>query len=194
MNSLKVRINAAGTMANEFRIGKYGPTILHGEEEPSDSTGNSGDLYIMLGATPSLFQKRGNTWVLTADPTFGFVRQAVTTETATILPKTTYVGVNISGLLPTGDGAPPGVEDSPSITPVVYLPQGTPGKQLIIKDEGGNAADYPITVSAVGGATIDGQTSWVLDIQYGSLHLIYGETQWHIVSGIASSPYNMMRV
>lgn len=163
-------------MANEFRIGKFGPTILHGTAVPDDGEGNSGDLYVLMGASPSLFQKRGSSWVGTADPSFGFYRQAVTSPAATLLSNSTYVGMNVASAA------------------TLTLPQGVTGRQVIIKDESGLAASNPITVAGDSGVTIDGQPSWLMNLNYGSLHLIYGATQWHIVAGVVSAPYSEVRL
>lgn len=57
-----VKINAAGTMADGFRIGKRGPTILQGSSDPQSQSGLAGDLYIRHGDIPRVFLKESTGW------------------------------------------------------------------------------------------------------------------------------------
>lgn len=172
----KVRSNNYGTMAPQYSIGKNGPTIYQGTTTPLDTSGNNGDLYLLLGAQPRLFVKQPIGWTPSSDPSLGYVFETVTANNYTLSPKTTYAGVNLTA------------------AGTLNLPTGTPGRQVTIKDEGGSAGTNTITVAAATNQTIDGQPSWAIDINYGSLVLVYGSTQWHLVSAITSSPYNTMKM
>lgn len=56
------------------------------------------------------------------------------------------------------------------------------GQQLIFKDNTGNAATNAITISGVTSAkNIDGLTTYVMNIPFGSVTLIYNGTQWNII-------------
>ena len=66
----------------------------------------------------------------------------------------------------------------------VTLPNGatlTAGKQYVIKDESGNAAVNHITIVPYTGNLIDGQTSLVFVINYGSVTLYWTGSAWSIV-------------
>ena len=54
----------AGTLLDRFRIGRAGPTIRQGVEDPNTSAvdGNDGDVYIRYGSTPGMYQMVENTW------------------------------------------------------------------------------------------------------------------------------------
>jgi hypothetical protein len=62
--SLYVFQRLAGTLLDRFRIGRVGPTIRQGIDDPNDSAvdGNNGDLYIRYGENPGLFQMHDNLW------------------------------------------------------------------------------------------------------------------------------------
>ena len=62
----------------------------------------------------------------------------------------------------------------------VALSAGTDNRTLIIKDERGSAATQPITITANGVQTIDGQSSVILAINHGSITLWYN-SGWHII-------------
>lgn len=50
-------------------------------------------------------------------------------------------------------------------------------RKLIIKDEAGNAATSPITVTG----TIDGSASYIINTNYGALSLISDGTNWFVI-------------
>lgn len=171
------RLNTDGTMANQFRIGKAGPTILQGSAVPDNANGSNGDLYVQIGSTPKLYIKRTVGWLVSGDPSFGFVRQPVTDGASTTLnANTTYAGVSITA------------------NTTVNLATGYSGKTVVVKDEGGTAGTNIISVTGQEGDTIDGQSSWNIDIDYGSLTLVYGSVGWNIVAAITSAPFNEIRL
>ena len=61
----------------------------------------------------------------------------------------------------------------------ITLPAGTLGKIFIIKDSTGDALTNPITVIATA-STIDGQASYVIDLPWGSIGLIYNGIEWNV--------------
>ena len=67
------------------------------------------------------------------------------------------------------------VNESSTIT----LPVSVIGKVFIIKDVSGNAFNNPITVIATS-HTIDGQNSYVLNVNYSSITLVFSGLEWNI--------------
>jgi hypothetical protein len=61
----------------------------------------------------------------------------------------------------------------------ITLPVSVIGKVFIIKDVSGNAFTNPITVTATS-HTIDGQNSYVLNVNYGSITLVFTGLEWNI--------------
>jgi hypothetical protein len=54
------------------------------------------------------------------------------------------------------------------------------GQIVVIKDESGKAATNNITITT-GGALIDGKSSIVLALNYGSITLLWNSTFWSII-------------
>lgn len=61
----------------------------------------------------------------------------------------------------------------------ITLPAGTVGKVYVVKDAVGDANTNPITVVATG-SSIDGQPSYVLDLDWASIGLIYNGIEWNV--------------
>lgn len=61
-----IRSKLDGTMAPAFSIGKRGPTLHQGADDPNtqQKEGSNGDLYVQIGATPKLYQFRATQWVV----------------------------------------------------------------------------------------------------------------------------------
>jgi hypothetical protein len=57
------------------------------------------------------------------------------------------------------------------------LPAGTVGKVYVIKDSVGDAANNPITI--VG--SIDGGASYVINIDWASITLVFNGIEWNVV-------------
>jgi hypothetical protein len=57
------------------------------------------------------------------------------------------------------------------------------GDQVIVKDGKGNAKNYNITVNG-NGKSIDGSATFEIDENYGSVWLIYNDTQWNAIASI----------
>jgi hypothetical protein len=89
-------------------------------------------------------------------------RTAVTTATYTVLHSDHYIGINYGG----------------NVT--IYLPDGITNKKYIFKDESGQSSRNKITIIPAQGQTIDGQQSIVISINYASITLVFGATEWHI--------------
>lgn len=156
------RTNVNGTTADDFRIGKRGPTIRQGTTDPnlpSVRAGVSGDLYVRTGNAPRLYQFDTAKWIdISSDLR---MRRVVEDASALIDIDDTYVGVRY-----VGDCA-------------LTLPQGREGLKIVVKDEVGREANGTITVSVSGTDTIDAQTSVTL-YSRDSLTLFYG-AEWHII-------------
>ena len=65
-------------------------------------------------------------------------------------------------------------------TVTVTLPTGTLGKVYVVKDAVGDANTNPITVLTTG-SSIDGQPSYILDTDWGSITLVYNGIEWNVV-------------
>jgi hypothetical protein len=163
-------------MANTFRIGKAGPTIFQGSGSPDNNNGNNGDLYVQIGASPSLYIKKTYGWFSSSDPSFGFVPQSVTETGITLNNTTTYAAMNVGS------------------TCTVQLMPRTSGQTVIIMDESGRAASNVITVIPQDGDTINNETSWNIDLNFGSLTVLGGVNGWFITSAITSAPFNEIRL
>lgn len=55
------------------------------------------------------------------------------------------------------------------------------GREYVIKDISGNSGANAITVEG-NGKTIDGQTSYTIQQNYGFVELIYNGTEWNIIN------------
>jgi hypothetical protein len=149
-------------MSNAFSIGKRGPTIHQGANDPNgaNQVGFNGDLYVQVGNTPKLYQFRVNNWVDVTGEVF--TRTPVSTSTYSASDTDFYLGLRVANC-------------------TVQLPAGTFGKKFILKDEvGGASPNTPIEILAANGETIDGEDRVILDTARASLTLIYG-VEWHIV-------------
>lgn len=174
---LVTRISSDGTMANMFRIGKAGPTIMQGSADPDADAGLNGDLYVQISANPRLYIKQPTGWTVSSDPGFGYVRQSVASAgSTTIDAQTSYVAVNAQA------------------NTTIQLMPGVLSKTVVIKDEGGTAAGNTITVTGQSGVTIDGQSNWTIDVNYGALTVTFGGSEWHIVAAITSAPFNQAKL
>lgn len=64
-----------------------------------------------------------------------------------------------------------------------YLP-GAPstGDMVVVKDFGGNAGTYSITVqSPISGITIDGSATYMMNLNYQSITLYWNNIRWGII-------------
>jgi len=61
----------------------------------------------------------------------------------------------------------------------IILPASVVGKVFVVKDVSGNAFTNPITITAIG-HTIDGQNSYVLNVNYSSVTLVFTGLEWNI--------------
>ena len=85
----------------------------------------------------------------------------VTTATYTLTDTDSFLLVNRAGAV------------------AITIPAPLSGRVIRIKDSGGNASQYSITVTATG-ATIDGQATAVIGTDYDSISLISSSTNWFI--------------
>jgi hypothetical protein len=65
----------------------------------------------------------------------------------------------------------------------VNLPAGSAGRQLIVKDGAGTAGGIgnEITVTPNGFETVDDNTTFVINQNYGSVTLVWNGTQWNVI-------------
>lgn len=161
--SMYVFQRLAGTLLDRFRIGRVGPTIRQGTDNPNILAvdGNDGDVYIRYGETPGIFQMFNNIWREITSP--AVQRQLVETPVFNATNENSFIGVNRNG----------SVE--------IYLPAGFSDKKFTIKDESGLCSRInSITVHPASGETIDGKTSYIIESPYSALTLFYG-SEWHII-------------
>lgn len=156
--------NIAGTLKAAFRIGKAGPSLRQGSQDPNTAnvTGLDGDLYIRQSSTPAVFQLKDSVWHSISGE--GFKRTPVTSSSYSIQETDHYIGVNYAGDV--NLALPPGVTD----------------KIFIIKDESGlvNNTNRRIIVSADNSETIDGSAQITIQAPYTSMTIVYG-AEWHII-------------
>ena len=62
----------------------------------------------------------------------------------------------------------------------ITLPAGTLGKVYVIKDSIGDSNTNPITIVATA-STIDGLVSYILNIDWSSVTLVYNGIEWNVV-------------
>lgn len=55
------------------------------------------------------------------------------------------------------------------------------GNSIIIKDSGGNAGANPITITTEGTEKIDGQDTYIINSNYGSITLYCYSSNWYII-------------
>ena len=62
----------------------------------------------------------------------------------------------------------------------ITLPVGTLGKVFVIKDAVGDCNANPITITTTG-ETIDSETTYVLNTDWGAISIIYNGIEWNVV-------------
>lgn len=67
------------------------------------------------------------------------------------------------------------------------------GRRLTVKDAAGGAASHNITITPAGGETIEGLSSWTIDVAYGMVELVSNGTNWVVLNRSASSPETAYR-
>lgn len=89
----------------------------------------------------------------------------VTVTAATALPGGTYGDVLVR------NGTSAGLTVTLPLAPVT-------GQAVRVKDAQGNAGTYPITIAGAAAATIDGNVSYVLRLDYASVGIVWLGDQW----------------
>lgn len=202
---MAVTINAKGTTVPYFKIGKGGTTLYQGSTDPTGTyTVNDNDVWLDTNTGALKFYNSGGpSWDLTQgslgstvlndvsdvntsgatngqvltynsgnstwEPTTvsggsSFQRAAVTSATYTMSSGDTFVGVNYAG----------------TVTITMFNSQ-TAGTEIIIKDESGAAGTYNITINTTNSETIDGASSFVIDVDSAALRLLWTGVEWSIV-------------
>lgn len=164
--------NLAGTLRSTFRLGRTGPTLRQGTEDPiaASVAGANGDIYIKHGTQPGFFQMSNNTW------------QAVAGNTGSTgtTPTTTRTAITVSDYIVSQNDYYLGVSRNNSVN--LYLPVGSDSKTYIIKDEGGFASEAkPITVTPASGQKIEGLDTYQIIAPRGSVTIVFGGNGWHVV-------------
>jgi hypothetical protein len=79
-----------------------------------------------------------------------------------------------------------------SATTVTLPAAPTTGEMLVVKDGKGDAGTNPITVGG-NGKTLDGAASYTIDVNSGSVTLVYNGTEWDILSTVSVSSASLSR-
>ena len=112
-------------------------------------------------------------WTFNEDGTLTFPDSTVQTTAATDIKATRLVSSNT--YTATSSDYYIGVNTSQPV--IITLPSMSDGKEMVIKDESGSCATYPITISG----TIDNDSGGaILSINNGALHLIH-RSGWRII-------------
>lgn len=91
--------------------------------------------------------------------------KTVTSDAYTAVDKDYYIGVDYSGVS------------------TITLPAVDEGREIVVKDESGNASapgEY-ITIDTAGTDNIDGSSTYTIDTDYGKARLIYNGSNWSVV-------------
>ena len=104
---------------------------------------------------------------LQLDGQISFGRTVVSTTPYNALTTDSYIAVTLTGAAKT--------INLPALASVGI------GRRLIIKDEGGDAGTYSITVDGSGAENIDGSGTFVINSNYGSITIISNGTSWSMV-------------
>ena len=126
-----------------------------------------GNLYFTNGSGAVVQITSGGTLLPSPGAITSYDRQSVSSNLV-ISPASTFVFLNV-------DTAAPRTITLPDVTAV------SDGRIYIIKDESGSANTNNITINAAGSDTIDGQSSTVLDSNYGTIKIVgNGTDKWFI--------------
>lgn len=134
--------------------------------------GNGPSNTVLVGGSQNIFTPNpsmSGTFTSTGLTNNGFlvVNNTATTTSPYVVVSTDYiVSMNASG------GAK-----------IVHLPNApTSGRVFVVKDVSGIAATNNITITTVGGVvTIDGATSYVMNVNYQSLMLVFNGTSYFVI-------------
>ena len=148
--------------------GATGPSVTGPAGAASTVTGPTGPIGI-TGAASTVTGPTGYTGPIAPGPTgytgpsgYPTVRSVASYTPYNAINTDQYIGVTYAGVT------------------TLNLAAGVPNQGLVIKDERGTASSYPITINANGADTIDGQSTVILSVNWGSLTLWYS-TGWHII-------------
>lgn len=67
------------------------------------------------------------------------------------------------------------------ITTITLPASPSTSRSIIVKDDKGDAGDFNITLDG-NGKNIDGQSTYVIDADYGAVELIYNGTEWNVLN------------
>lgn len=156
----RISSTAIGVVGPTGNTGPRGPGVTVADTPPISP--DNGDLW-WDDINGQMYIYYINAWVVanstgTVVPTLRATR-LVTASTDTVTASDWYIGVNYTGAV------------------TITLPTGAAGQELVIKDESGNCASNPITISG----TIDNDTGGaVLSTNNGGIHMLY-RAGWRII-------------
>lgn len=153
--------NISGTTSNKFSIGKRGSSVISGDVVPSSEVGNEGDIYVLRGSAPKIYQK-SNEWVEVGTKHI----QTVTANT-TIDCKFPVEVVLCNASVP--------------ITITLDTTNSANGYTVIIKDISNGASSNPITVTCDSLQLIDSGTNATIASNMGVISMLFdGEDYWKV--------------
>lgn len=80
---------------------------------------------------------------------------------------------------------------APQITSIILPASPVTSRSIIVKDGSGNAASFPITING-NGKNIDGAASFILNLNYSSVEIVYNGTQWNVIGNYLESDGNVV--
>lgn len=160
-----VIVNANGTISDSFSIGKSGRGIViyQGDTIPSNLLGNTGDIFIKRSTEPLLLKKKSTGWANVSNKEIDTVS---TNSTINPTQSSTIYLVNTS---------------SSSVILTLSTSSLESGKEVIIKDSSGSSSTNTITVQTEGSETIDGESSFVISLDYTSITIVSDGSNWFII-------------
>lgn len=160
-----VIVNANGTISDSFSIGKSGRGIViyQGDTIPSNLLGNTGDIFIKRSTEPLLLKKKSTGWANVNNKEIDTVS---TNSTINPTQSSTIYLVNTS---------------SSSVILTLSTSSLESGKEVIIKDSSGSSSTNTITVQTEGSETIDGESSFVISLDYTSITIVSDGSNWFII-------------
>lgn len=133
-----------------------------------------GDLVVGTGNDASSIISKGNQYEILSvgATTLEWISPYLTSATVNAATKTTSIEEDILF-----------VTYTPTGTVAITLASATAvsGKEIIIKDAGGNATTNNITISTEGIETIDGQATYAIVGNYDSVTLVSDGTNWLVI-------------
>jgi hypothetical protein len=155
--------NLQGTTNGSFQVGTNGPTVYKGPGVPSNSIGVDGDVYIRnQNGSSKLYQRKSGRYVPLQS-----LEKNVVTKTSDY--QTTVIDEVIL------------VDTTANVVTITLGNTGTfIGREVLIKDITGTSATNNIIIVGQSGQTIDGDSSYTINLNKMAIRLICDGTNWQL--------------